>query len=174
MKDFIEQYEQEVTDILQTKERKRAEYLKFKEEKRAEIAEVSSLIDDALSEDNLEKVEQLTIRKTGLEMFLKTLEERNANAESPAQKKQNEERGSSLYHGLISGLKDADVKELEECKALLEKALKIAENGATRRNRAQAVVSKWTSKISTIDGAGVVSIDTELNDLYNKLKRVMG
>lgn len=172
MKDFIEQYEQEVKDILQTKKRKKEEYEKFKAEKRAEIEQITSLIDDALSEDNLQKVEELTIRKTGLETFLRTLEERNAAIDSPAQKQKYAARGSEIYHDLVNGLNDTDAKDYEKAIEYLRAAKELSQKGKNRRDRAQNVVSTWTSSMSRIDGAEVVAISTKLADLDVELSRL--
>ena len=169
MRDIIEQYEEETRNILDTRKKRREEYSQLLENKRAEIEEITSLIDDALSEDNLEKVEQLTIRKTGLETFLRTLEERRGAQDSANQKAEYQRRGSEVYHGLVKGLNDTDAKDYEKALEHIRAAKELTKNGKTRRDRAQNVVNAWTSKISTIDGASSVSVESNLAKLDREL-----
>lgn len=172
MKDIIEQYAEETRNILDTRKKRKEEYARLLEQKRAEIDEISTLIDDALSEDNLEKVEQLTIRKTGLETFLRTLEERRGAQESAAQKAEYQRRGSEVYHGLISGLNETDTKDYEKALEHIRAAKELTQKGKSRKDRAQNVVTTWTSSISTIDGSSSVGITTKLADLDGELNRL--
>lgn len=172
MRDIIEQYEEETRSIIDTRKRRREEYSKLLEEKRAEIEEITSLIDDALSEDNLEKVEQLTIRKTGLETFLRTLEERRGAQESAAQKAEYQRKGSEVYHGLVKDLNDTDTKDYEKALEHLRAAKELTQKGKSRKDRAQNVVNTWTSSISTIDGSSSIGITTKLADLDGELNRL--
>lgn len=173
MKDFIEQFENEVNSVLALRKKRREEYSQLLVSKKEEIEAITKDIDEALSEDNLEKVEQLTIRKAGLETFLRTLEERRGALDSPTQKREYERKGSEMYHALAESLKLADEKELEKCKAHLYEAFKIAKEGASRCERAQGVLSKWTNNLSTIDNASSVSISSELKRLYEQLERLL-
>lgn len=172
MRDIIEQYEEETRNILDTRKKRREEYSQLLENKRAEIEEITSLIDDALSEDNLEKVEQLTIRKTGLETFLRTLEERRGAQDSAAQKAEYQRKGSIVYHGLVNGLNEADSKDYEKALEHLRAAKELSQKGKNRKDRAQNVVNTWTSSISTIDGSSAVGITTKLADLDEQLNRL--
>lgn len=173
MKDLMEKYELEAKEIITSRENLKKEYDNLIVTKEAELEQISRDIDNALSEDNLQKVEELTIRKTGLEMFVKLLKEKKGTGISEKAQKEFELQGSTFYHNMVSELSAAEEKELAKAYDYIFKAMEIVEPLAKMYARGQSALYLWTTNISTIDGAASVSIKGKSTDVYNHIKRLI-
>lgn len=168
MKNNIENYLDAVREEIETRERRKTEFASLIVKKRSELDELQNLIDDALSEDNLEKVEQLTIRKAGLEAYVRTLEERKNLTMTPAQKKEYTQKGSELYRNMANDIKAADEKDFVKAKALIDELVNLTAPGAKRADLANSALNLWTTNLSTIDGASFVRVNSKLETLHKQ------
>ena len=173
MKDIVTKYEEKVKEMAATRERRKAELAALVEKKSAEIEEVSLLIDDAMSEDNLQKVEELTIRKAGLEMYLKTLKERVPQTITAAQRAEFERQGSEIYHAMAEELKEASEKDKAQALEYLHKAFELSKTGAEQTDKANAVLAFWILHFSSIDNASSVSIDSKIKKIHENIKSII-